>query len=207
MCRRARAEENHSNRPYPIPNMQELLNEVGGAKMVSSPDMVAGYHQVKIRDQDKEKTAFLRAMDFTSIINYLPDSSMQSLHSGDSWNMSLRTCCSRLHSSILTTYWFYLRTERITCYTLKLSHGVRNSTYNWISTNVDSSRRRWIFSGFRMNNGELHVTETQKDKIRKVKSPTNVSETRSLLGYKHSSVSSSLSSLKDETLAGAPQEG
>ena len=44
---------------YPLPNMQDLANHLHGATIFSKLDLVKGYHQVPVREEDKAKTAFI----------------------------------------------------------------------------------------------------------------------------------------------------
>lgn len=43
---------------YPLPNINEILDQLGGAKYFSVFDLASGFHQIKMDSKDMEKTAF-----------------------------------------------------------------------------------------------------------------------------------------------------
>jgi len=43
---------------YPLPRIEDLITQLHGAKYFSKIDLASGYHQIKLREQDKQKTAF-----------------------------------------------------------------------------------------------------------------------------------------------------
>lgn len=45
--------------PYPMQRAEDIFNSLGGKRLFSSLDAAKGYHQVNLREDDREKTAFV----------------------------------------------------------------------------------------------------------------------------------------------------
>jgi hypothetical protein len=43
---------------FSMPLVEEILEELGGAKFFTSLDLIAGYHQIRMGEEDEYKTAF-----------------------------------------------------------------------------------------------------------------------------------------------------
>ena len=43
---------------YPLPNINEILDQLGGAKYFSVFDLASGFHQIPMKPEDAPKTAF-----------------------------------------------------------------------------------------------------------------------------------------------------
>jgi hypothetical protein len=51
---------------YPLPHIEDLFDQMRGAKVFSKIDPRSGYHQMKIRPSDIPKTVLPPGMDFMS---------------------------------------------------------------------------------------------------------------------------------------------
>lgn len=55
---------------FPLPNINDILEQLGNAKYFTTLDLASGYHQIQMNEQDKEKTAFSTQTghyEFTSV--------------------------------------------------------------------------------------------------------------------------------------------
>ena len=47
------------NEPYPLPNIEDLIANIGSSKFITTLDLTKGYYQVPVNPQHREKTAFV----------------------------------------------------------------------------------------------------------------------------------------------------
>ena len=47
------------NDPYPLPNIEDLIANIGSSKFITNLDLTKGYYQVPVNPQHREKTAFM----------------------------------------------------------------------------------------------------------------------------------------------------
>ena len=171
-------------KPFPIPHMEEALESVSGARIFSALDLESGYHQIKISEPDREKTAFItrdglfewnrmpfglinapytfqrimnhvfREMLWTSVIVYMDDILIFSQNEKDHVRDVERVL------SRIAEYGFKIKEEKCT-------FGVKK---------ID-------FLGFSIENSCIAITDEQRNKARLLEVPKNVSELRSILGF------------------------
>jgi hypothetical protein len=48
---------------YPLPRIDDLFDQLKDARIFSKIDIRSGYHQVRIRDEDTNKTSFITRYD------------------------------------------------------------------------------------------------------------------------------------------------
>ena len=48
---------------FPLPRIQDMVDALAGAQYFSSFDLAAGYHQIRVRAEDRLKTAFITSFE------------------------------------------------------------------------------------------------------------------------------------------------
>jgi putative transposase len=75
---------------YPLPRISDILSKLEGAEYFSIMDLQSGYHQLPLRKEDREKTAFITA-DGLYHFKVLPFGLSNGLHVWYIWMMSWYT--------------------------------------------------------------------------------------------------------------------
>ena len=167
---------------YPMPRVDELIDRLGGAKFITTLDLSKGYRQVPLRQEDREKTAFItqhglfqfRVMPFglqgapatfqrmmdsllrgleTYAVAYLDDVVIHS----STWEDHLQ------HIQMVLTR---LREANLTIKPKKCQFGMSNCTY----------------LGHVVGNGEVKPELSKLDAVRMFPQPTTKKQVRGFLG-------------------------
>lgn len=68
---------------YPLPNIEDILDQLGQAKYFSTLDLASGFHQISMNEVDKQKTSFSTPQGIMNLIACLSVSKMPQQHFRD----------------------------------------------------------------------------------------------------------------------------
>ena len=81
---------------YPLPRIDDLFDQLQGAKVFSKIDLWSGYHQLRVHDEDVSKTAFRTRYGHYAIWTYECPSHFYGSHEQD-FQALLRSVCYRVY--------------------------------------------------------------------------------------------------------------
>ncbi|KAI4293356.1 hypothetical protein PAPHI01_2630 [Pancytospora philotis] len=170
-------------KPFPIPNMDELLETVAPAHYYSTLDLEAGYHQIMMSEKDVEKTAFITRdghyewlrMPF-GLINapYTFQKIMNAVFRDLLWK-----CVVVYLDDVLV----FSRTKEdhvvhLRLVLAKMAECGFRLNYRKCAFGVQETD----FLGFKIHDGQIEMQMVQRTKVMEIKGPSNVSELRSVIG-------------------------
>ena len=167
---------------YPMPRIDDLVDQLGGARFITTLDLSKGYWQVPVREEDRPKTAFstprglyqFRMMPFglqgaPATFQRMMDSLLRGLEShtaaylddvviySQTWEQHLRHL-----QAVLTR----LREANLTIKPKKCQFGMRSCTY----------------LGHIVGNGQVKPETTKIEAVRTFPQPTSKKQVRAFLG-------------------------
>ena len=168
---------------YPIPRVDELMDRLSGALFFSKIDLASGYHQVRVKSEDVEKTAFAtRYGHFEYVVLPFglcnaPATFMKVMN--ETFSEALDSFAIIYLDDIVIfskTKEEHLKHLAWTFEKLKEnSFKVKPSKCSFLMTEIE-------FLGFRMTPGGIAVDDSKVKAICQMGSPRDVSEVRSALG-------------------------
>eukprot|EP01129_Flabellula_baltica_P006938 TRINITY_DN2653_c0_g1_i5.p1 TRINITY_DN2653_c0_g1~~TRINITY_DN2653_c0_g1_i5.p1 ORF type:complete len:1752 (+),score=245.22 TRINITY_DN2653_c0_g1_i5:186-5441(+) len=175
---------------HPIPKIEEIFAQLSGSRIFSSIDLTSGFHQIKLAEEDKEKTAFRSPMGLFEW-NVLP-------FGINNAPVVFQRCMEAIFSAYL--YQFVLiYIDDIIIYSNSfddhLSH-IEKVLDICIERNIIINMAKSTFAvssidylGYTISEGHLHMNEEKIQGILDFPQPSNTSQIASFLGmanyYRH----------------------
>ena len=168
---------------YPLPRIDELFDRLQGAKFFTKLDLRSGYHQIRIADEDIEKTAFrCRYGHYEYLVmpfglTNAPASFMHLM------NQILRPYLDRTAIVFLDDILIYSRTfEEHQRHVKEVLQVLREHKLFAKESKCEIYQRRVEFLGHRIDEDGLHMMTEKLDAIRDWPPLTKVDDIRSFLG-------------------------
>lgn len=170
---------------YALPRIEEMIDHLKGCRYFSSLDMRAGYYQVEVEEQDKEKTAFtvgpLGFYQFTKLPFGLCNSpaTFQRLMERAFAEIHMKECFSFLDDVIVPGRTFE---EDL----LRLRHAFEKVRLNRLKLNAGKCelfRKKVTYCGHVISEEGVETDPRKTAKIEQWKIPENTKELRTFLGF------------------------
>lgn len=168
---------------YPIPRIEDLMDQLTGSQVFSKIDLCSGYHQVRIAEADIEKTAFKTRyglFEFVVLPFGLTNAPATFMHT---MNHVLNEYLDQFCVVYLDDILVYSCDESTHRKHLKLIFDKLRAERLYVSTSkCEIAKAKVEFLGHMISKKGVEVMEEKVKIIKDWPSPTNVSELRSFLG-------------------------
>ena len=168
---------------HPLPRIDDLLDTLHGSKYFSTLDLASGYWQVEVKQEDKEKTAFVTHSGLYEF-NVMPfglvnaPATFQRLMTIVFSGLLGKFCLTYIDDNIIFSKTFQDHNEKLRVVLKRLQDAklkVKPEKCKFAYTSV-------LFLGHVVNNKGISPDPSKTDKILKWPTPKSVNEVRSFLG-------------------------
>ena len=169
---------------YPLPNMQDCLESLEGAKFFSSMDLSSGYWQVQLSEDAKEKTAFYGAGGGLWQFKAMPfglcnaPATFERLMERVLGQLQWHICLCYLDDILVYSRSVNKHLEDLRAIFLKL----REANLKLKPKKCHFFRKQVSFLGHIVNSEGIHTDPAKVEKIKNCSSPRNIHELRSVMG-------------------------
>ncbi|KAG0441069.1 Retrovirus-related Pol polyprotein from transposon 17.6, partial [Dictyocoela muelleri] len=169
---------------FPIPLIEETLNELAGATVFSTLDLKSGYHQLRVRSEDRHKTAF---MTKKGVFEWkrLPFGLINA-------PFTFQKVMTKIFEDYLYKFVLvYIDDVVIFSKSAKehlkhieiLFEKIKSVGFKLNKEKCQLMKSKVKFLGYVINNNEIHIPEDQKDKLSNWKIPSTKKDIRQFTGF------------------------
>lgn len=169
---------------YPLPRIDDLFDCLQGAKYFTSLDLASGYHQIRIHEEDRPKTAFRTPFGHYQyrVLSFGLANAPATFQSA--MNDMLQPYLRRSVLVYLDDILVYSRTWKEHLIHLKeVLEQLRKNQYYCRVWKCHFGEETVEYLGHIISNGQIQVDKSKASAIETWPIPTNVSDVRSLLGF------------------------
>ncbi|MEG0619293.1 MAG: reverse transcriptase domain-containing protein [Bacilli bacterium] len=170
-------------KPYPIPHMDELLDSLSEAKYFTALDLKSGYHQIKMKDDDIHKTAFI-TKEGVYEYNRMPLGLINAPYTFQkAMNRLFRNYLYKICVVYLDDILVFSNNKEEHYTHLELILNKLQEANLFINLEKSEFLKEKIkFLGLEVCNGSIYIQKEQLERLMNIKCPSTIKELRRCLG-------------------------